>query len=191
MLYQELPRIDSTPLDGWGPWLAPLIAGAAAVTAAVVLLLTGQLVLAGLAVAAGVIGATILLRPSAARDLPPETLASGPDYSLVGAALGVSRDPLALTDQEGSLLIVNSAYRERFGNTPAVQLAASEEGRNGLELAQSMALRDGAGCVAGVETTAGNSRVEVERVGARDDLLLWRFPAPPAADPLNLAVRRI
>jgi hypothetical protein len=30
MLHQELPRIDSSPLDGWGSWLAPaLIAGAA------------------------------------------------------------------------------------------------------------------------------------------------------------------
>jgi len=30
MLYQELPRIESTPLDGWGRWLAPALIFAAA-----------------------------------------------------------------------------------------------------------------------------------------------------------------
>ena len=25
MLHQKLPRIDSTPLDGWGRWLAPAL----------------------------------------------------------------------------------------------------------------------------------------------------------------------
>ncbi len=54
-----------------------------------------------------------------------------------------------------------------------------------------MAWRDGAGCVAGVETSAGTSRVEVDRVGALSDLLLWRFPAAPAGDPLAVAARRI
>jgi len=54
-----------------------------------------------------------------------------------------------------------------------------------------MAWRDGAGCVARIETVAGTSPVEVDRVGARNDLLLWRFPEAPAADPLMIAVKRI
>jgi two-component system cell cycle sensor histidine kinase/response regulator CckA len=33
--------------------------------------------------------------------------------------------------------------------------------------------------------------VEVERVGSRNDLLLWRFPQPPPPDPLSIAVRQI
>jgi len=53
-----------------------------------------------------------------------------------------------------------------------------------------MAWRDGGGCVAGIETAAGPSPVEVERVGARADLLLWRFPSAAAPDPLSMAVRR-
>ena len=192
MLYQELPRIEPTSLDPWGRWLAPLILAAAGLTAAVVLAVVGQLVFGGVVAAGAVIGVLVLLRSSSATPaLPGETVVPTPDYSIVGAALGVSRDPLALTDRDGTLLVINAAYRERFGNTPAGQLAAGEEGRTGLELAQSMAWRDGAGCVAGVDTVAGSSRVEVERVGVREDLLLWRFPAPPAADPLNQATRRI
>jgi two-component system cell cycle sensor histidine kinase/response regulator CckA len=191
MLYQELPRIDSTPLDGWGRWLTPTLIGAAAITAAAVLLLVGLPPLAGIVVVVGAIGAAFSVRMSATTAAPSEPLIGGPDYSLVGSALGVSRDPVALTDGESSLLVVNSAYRERFGSVPPLQLAASDDARQGLKLAQSMAWRDGAGCVAGIETTAGTSPVEVDRVGARSDLLLWRFPQPPAADPLTIAIRRV
>ena len=93
--------------------------------------------------------------------------------------MGLSGDPVALTDGEGTLLVVNPAYRERFGSTPPLQLAASDQARDALELAKSMAWRDGAGCVAGVETAAGTSQVEVDRVGTLNDLLLWRFPGAP------------
>jgi two-component system cell cycle sensor histidine kinase/response regulator CckA len=54
-----------------------------------------------------------------------------------------------------------------------------------------MAWRDGAGCVAGIATSVGISPVEVERVGSRGDLLLWRFPDPSPPDPLNSAVKSV
>ncbi|HZU50789.1 MAG TPA: ATP-binding protein, partial [Sphingomicrobium sp.] len=191
MLYQELPRIDSTPLDRFGRWLGPVIAGAAAISIAVVLAVFGEFVLAGAAALAALIAAVVLVRRRPKMDLALEALTVAPDYSIVGAALGASRDPMALTDKDGAPLVINNAYQSRFGNCPPIEVASSDEARNGLELAQSMAWRDGAGCVAGVETKAGTSPVEVERVGARGDLLLWRFPAPPAPDPLTIAVRRI
>ena len=190
MLYQELPRIDSTPLDGWGRWLVPALVGAAAITAAVLLALAGLPLLAGVTILVGLAAIAISLRKSAGQS-PAELPAVGPDYSLVGSALGLSRDPVALTNGEGSLLVVNSAYRERFGSTPPLQVAADEDGRQGLKLAQSMASRDGGGCVAGIETVAGVSPVEVDRAGALGDLLLWRFPEPQAADPLVVATRRL
>ena len=191
MLYQELPNIDSTPLDGWGRWLAPTLIGAAAVSAAVILLLVGDFLLASIAVVTGLVGAVLSIWMSTAPQSPAEPLIGGPDYSLVGSALGLSRDPVALTDRESSLLVVNSAYRERFGSTAPLQLAENDEARQGLKLAQSMAWRDGAGCVAGIGTIAGTCPVEVDRVGAGNDLLLWRFPEAPAADALTIAVRRV
>jgi len=191
VLYQELPRIDETPLDGWGRWLVPALTAAAALTAGLVLLLVGQVVIAAVIVAAGAIGGVVALRKPAAAPQLAEPLAAGPDYSLVGSALGLSRDPIALTGGEGTLLVVNTAYRERFGNSPPLGVAANEQANEGLKLAQSMAWRDGAGCVARIETVAGTSPVEVDRVGARNDLLLWRFPEAPAADPLMIAVKRI
>ena len=191
MLYQKLPRIDSTPLDGWGRWLVPTLVAAAGLTAAVVLLLVGYALLAGALLVAGTVAAATLLNKRKPAEAPAEPLAAGPDYALVGSALSLSGDPVALTSGEGSLFVVNAAYRERFGSTPPLSLAISDDARQGLELAQSMAWRDGAGCVAGIETSAGAFPVEVERVGARSDMLLWRFPQSPPPDPMAIAVRQV
>jgi two-component system cell cycle sensor histidine kinase/response regulator CckA len=192
MLYQELPRIESTPLDGWGRWLAPAVLVAAALTIASLLVLIGQPLLAGAIMLGGLASAAFSYQRSRAPLEPDAALVVGPDYSLVGSALGLSREPTALTTSEGSLLIVNAAYRERFGGTRApLDLASDDQARDGLQLAKSMAWRDGAGCVAGIATAVGVSPVEVERVGSRGDLLLWRFPDPSPPDPLTSAVKRV
>ena len=119
-----------------------------------------------------------------------EPLSVGPDFSLVGSTIGLCAEPVALTSAEGSLLIANSAYRERFGGafTP-LDLGEDEDGRHGLNVAKTMAWRDGAGCATGVRTKTGTTAVEVERVGLSADLLLWRFPRPNQAAPLAIASR--
>ena len=191
MLYQELPHIDSSPLDGWSRWLAPILLVAAALTAAALLLAAGFAIVAGAAVIAGAIAAVFMLRRPEVAQQPTLPLTTSPDYSLVGSALGLSRDPVALTDGDGSLLVVNTSWRDRFAGTPPLEVAADEEAERGLKLAQSMAWRDGAGCVAAIRTKTGTNPVEVERVGGRSDLLLWRFPASSPPDPLSAATRRI
>jgi len=192
MLHQELPRIDATPLDGWGRWLMPAIIAAGALTVAVVFWLLGLRSMAALAAVAGVIGALFAWRRGRISPEVGEPLAaSGPDFSLVGSALGLSRDPVALTTSDGSLLVVNAAYRERFGSAAPSNVAANEQAGEGLKLAQSMAWRDGAGCVAGIETIAGISPVEIERAGTANDLLLWRFPEPPPPEPLTASAKRM
>ncbi len=100
-------------------------------------------------------------------------------------------EPAAITSQDGALLAANEAYRMRFDAVPPLKLPADEESTQSLLTAVSMAWRDGAGCVAGVATLAGTSAVEVQRAGLRSDLLLWRYPNPPSADPLALAVQGI
>jgi two-component system cell cycle sensor histidine kinase/response regulator CckA len=192
MLYQELPRIDSAPLDGWGRWLAPALVGGAGLSAALLLLLVGAPVPAALFLIAGAVGAAVAWRKADVPRAPNEPLLVGPDYSLVGSALSLHCDPCVLTTGEGSLLVANTAYRERFGGSrPPLELASDDEARKGLELARGMAWREGGGCVAGIATSAGSSPVEVERVGAADELLLWRFPDPAPPDPLASAARRV
>ena len=189
MLYQELPRIDSSPLDGWGRWLMPALVAGAALTGALLLLLIAQPLAAGVLALLGAGGAaTAYVRGRPVAASVGEPLAAGPDFSLVGSTLAMCRDPAALTNGEGTLLIANSAYRERFqGPHPPLELAADEEGRQGLAIAQGMAWRDGAGCVAGIETRSGKLSVEVERAGVHGDLLLWRFPRPASPDALTVA----
>jgi two-component system cell cycle sensor histidine kinase/response regulator CckA len=188
MLHQELPRIDSSLLDGWGRWLTPALITGAAVSIALLLLLVGQMPLAGVAAAMGIIaGGLTYWRGSRMRPVR-EALVAGPDYSLVGSALGMCGEPGALTSEDGSLLIANSAYRERFGGAPTpLDLGVDDDSRHGLEVARSMAWRDGAGCAARIETPKGQAAIEVERVGVHGDLLLWRFPRPAALDPMSVA----
>jgi two-component system cell cycle sensor histidine kinase/response regulator CckA len=193
MLYQELPRIESSRLDRWGRWLSPALAGGAGLTVALLAAIAGAplLLIAAIAVA-GVAGTALAFRSASPSKARAEPIAAGPDFALLGSAMGLSHEPVALTSGEGSLLIANAAYRDRFGGAlPPLELASDEDARQGLRLAQSMAWRDGAGCVAGIATSAGASPVEVERVGSLGELLLWRFPQPPAADPLTSAVKRI
>jgi two-component system cell cycle sensor histidine kinase/response regulator CckA len=121
----------------------------------------------------------------------PEVLAQGPDYGLVGAALALCEEPAAITSQDGMLLAANEAYRTRFEAVPPLKLPADEESSQSIVAAVSMAWRDGAGCAAGVATLAGTTAVEVQRAGLRNDMLLWRYPNPPSADPLALAVQGI
>ena len=192
MLYQELPTIESTALDGWARWLAPALIAGAAASAALLFLILGQPIAAGAIALAGVLAALFAILRAPASSTAGEPLVVGPDFALLGSALGLSSDPVALTTGEGSLLLVNAAYRERFGGAkPPLGLASNEEAQQGLSLAQTMAWRDGAGCVAGIETAAGTTPVEVERVGTQNDLLLWRFVKTAAPDPVTMAVNRM
>jgi two-component system, cell cycle sensor histidine kinase and response regulator CckA len=192
MLYQALPRIESTPLDGWSRWLVPALVLGAALSTALVLLLADLPLLAGVAAAAGAAAALVSRLRTRPHPLPAEPLVAGPDYSVVGAALGLAKEAAALTTGEGSLLIANAAYRERFGGArPPLELGSDEDAREALGMAKAMALRDRAACVAGVETSAGALPVEVERIGSSGDVLLWRFPEPAPADPLTQTARRI
>ena len=155
MLFQELPPIESTALDRWERWLSPGIIAAAGLSIGLVFLLFGLPILAAVAAAVGAGAALVAAVRSPKRDMVHEQLSLGPDYGLVGSALGLSREAAALTNEEGSLLIANAAYRQRFGGARApLDLASDQDGQQALAIARNMAWRDGAGCVAGVSTEA-------------------------------------
>ncbi|MEO7277962.1 MAG: PAS domain-containing protein, partial [Sphingomicrobium sp.] len=191
MLHQDIPFSDISRTGASGRWLAPVLVVAAALSAGVLALMVGQGLLAAVALIAGVGAALYLMRKAAPRVSIRDGIAAGPDYALVGAALGLSADACALSMADGGLLIANAAYRERFGAKPPLDLGIDEEAGHGLELARTLATRDGAGCVAGIATRAGACPVEVERAGISGELLMWRFPQAPPQDPVNAAVRRV
>ncbi len=191
MLYQKLPSIDSTPLAGRDRWLAPALLVAAGVSAAAIVLLAGLSLWSLLALLlAPAILAALYLKKADARSFE-SVPRQGADYALVGTALSLSDEPIALTDRDGSLLIANVAYREAFGTEVPRSLGIDEDSQRGLDLAHSMAWRDGAGCVTGIRTSGGVRPVEVDRGGATQDVLIWHFPKPAAPDALTTAVKRI
>ena len=193
MLQQDLPSLEAHPLDRAGALLVPGIAAAAALTVAGLAWIAGFPVIALLVVAASAValgGLSIMRSRRPAVDLAQAV--GGPDFSVVGAALELSKEAAAITDADGSLLLANPAYRQRFGGAQApLRLALDEESAEGLAMARQMAWRDGGGCVAGIKTSDGPAAVEVERIGARGDLLLWRFPNTRAEDPVALMAGRI
>jgi len=194
MLQQELPLLDSRPIDGASRWLVPAIAAAAALTGAALIWIAGAstAALLFLALCAVAFPAVALVRRRPAAPAPEiDQLVAAPDYSLIGSILGLTRDCAALTDSQGTLLAANAAYRERFGNRRPDRLAADSESGLSLEAARSMAWREGGGCAAGVQTESGTFALEVERSGARNDLLLWRFLKPMPSDPVTLAISRL
>ncbi|MFP5330459.1 MAG: response regulator [Alphaproteobacteria bacterium] len=194
MLLQDLPTIESRPLGGADRWILPAIGGAAAVTAAALLWMAGanQAALAVLAGAAVAIPTLSLLQRKRAPEAPDfQTFVSVPDFSLIGATLALTSDCAALTDSEGTLLAANAAYRERFDGRRPDKLPSTSEAAQSQQAALAMAWRDGGGCAAGIETAAGVFALDVERVGARNDLLLWRYLQPAPADPLSVATVRL
>ena len=162
-------------------------------TGALLLLLLGFPLSAALFALAGAVcvGAVMLLQ-ARSEPQPVAALSLAPDYSVVGSALGLSPEPAALTNGEGSLLIANSAYRDRFGGTCApLTLGSDPDSSQSLQQVKTMAWRDGGGCVAGVVTASGIAAVEVERVGSSGDLLLWRFPHAAPPDPMMVSAKRL
>ena len=184
--------IEAGRLDRAAPWLGPAVAIAAALSLAALAWIVGFPVAALTLAAIGAAAAVLL----AIRRKPPSVdlahAVGGPDFSVVAAALELAKEAAAITDADGSLLLANPAYRQRFGGAvPPARLALDEESAKGLAVASEMAWRDGGGCAAGIATAAGPSAVEVERIGARADLLLWRFPLAGRDDPVELATTRI
>jgi two-component system cell cycle sensor histidine kinase/response regulator CckA len=194
VLQQELPLLDSRPVDGMSRWLVPAIAAAAAVTGAGLLWVAGATTAAliFLVVCAIALPTAAFFRRPQAVDLPGiDQLVAAPDYSLVGSLLTLTADAAALTDADGRMLAANHAYSERFDGRPPQKLAKDEESGQAIAAARTMAWRDGGGCAVGIETPAGSFALEVDRVGARNDLLLWRFLKPTAGDPLVVAANRL
>ncbi len=192
MFHQELPDIAIGPDGAADRWLLPVIGAALAMTAAALLWMGGMLLAAGLVllVGLGVIGLATWRKERSA-PAPTESLAGSPDFSLVGSSLALCSESAAITSADGTLLVANTVYRERFGATPPFSLAADAESSDSLQAAVSLAWRDGASCVAGVSTIAGTAAVEVQLAGLSGDHLLWRFPDSPRPSPLAAAAQSV
>jgi len=181
-VFQDEPSQLTLAAERMSRWAVPAVAVGAALSVLLMMWLLGQPLIGGV-LAAAIAGAGLFAgRRKVPFAIAAEPLRQSPDFSVVAAALRLCPEPAALTTPQGTLLNANAGYRDRFGPVPPARLSVDEEGARSLELARTMAARDGAGCVAGIGIGEGRTSVEVERVGAQGDFLLWRFPRPASAE---------
>ena len=193
MLYEQLDLAEVEPLDGGFRWLVPALVAAAAVSGALLFFLIGQPIYSGLFLAGFVgmlVAAFVIDRRGSRRvELEPIVL---PDLALAGSALNLSSDAAAITDAEGALKAINSAYKARFSGTPGPLDVGGDKGAsNGLARLKDAALRDGEGSADVAVMDGAETKIEVSRIGVSRDLLLWRFTGESREDPLDLAANRI
>ncbi|HVF37453.1 MAG TPA: response regulator [Sphingomicrobium sp.] len=193
MLYEQLDLAEARPLEGGLRWLVPTLVAAAAASGALLFFLIGQPMF-GLLFMTGfvamLVAAFVIERRGGKRiEVPPVVL---PDLALVGSALAASSDAVALTDSDGTLRSVNPPYKALFKeNRPPLQLAEGQESVEALKALRDTALRDGESVASSIKLGTDVATVKVTRVGANQDLLLWRIASDVPPDPLDMAARRI
>jgi len=162
---------------------AALIALACGLVAALLILgAIGNLAVAAgfLATALVLAGALLLFR----RLFPPGRADSAePDWSVARALASNSLEAVAITDRAGRLVCANDRYEALFAGFPTPPgLPVEEAGVAELGAAGRAAWRDGAASVARLLVRGTPLRAEIERAGAEDDLLIWRFRGVDALD---------
>jgi len=176
MLDRQIALLEAEPPSGLN-WLVPVLVAAAAASGALLFAAVGEPMFAGLflaGVVAMLVAAFVLERRSVRAGVTVAPLPV-PDFSLAAAILGLSRDGAALSDASGRLLSANPAYRTRFGDSLPDTVGADDAARDALGTLRAAAWRDGQASADAVALRDQAAPVRVERVGARGDLLLWRF----------------
>ena len=176
MLDRQIALLEAEPPRGLS-WLVPALVAAAAASGALLFAAVGEPIFAGLflgGVVAMLVAAFILERRSLRAGVIVAPLPV-PDYGLAAAILGLSRDGAALSDASGRLLSANPPYRSRFGDLLPENVGRDDVASDALRNLRAAAWRDGHAAADLIGLRDAAAPVRVERVGARGDLLLWRF----------------
>lgn len=156
---------------------AIIIAAAVALSLLLVWLVTGEAILL-VVTAAGLIGLGGFLFVAARLQRPVDTSGdtAPPDWSVAYSAIELDRAAVAISDRAGRLLCANGRFNLWFEGLQAPpDLGLSESDRELLLKAGRSAWRDGRASVDAISKRAITYRVDVQRTGAADEYLLWRF----------------
>ena len=176
MLDRQIALLEAEPPSGLS-WLVPALVAAAAASGAVLFASVGEPMFAGLflaGVVAMLVAAFVLERRSVRAEVAITPLPV-PDFGLAAAVLNLSRDAAALSDASGRLLSANAAYRTRFGDLLPENVGEGDAAQVQLKSLRSAAWRDGQASDPSIALRGQAAPVRVERVGARGDLLLWKY----------------
>jgi len=162
---------------------AALIAGGCGLAAALVVLgAVRSLPVAGGFLAAGLLIAGVMI--AFRRLFPPSAdAAAEPDWDVARVLAANCPDAVAITDRAGRLVCANDRYEALFEGFPTPPgLPIDDAGVASLGSAGRAAWRDGAATVERLVARGTPLRVAIERAGAEDDLLVWRFGGAEGLD---------
>jgi two-component system, cell cycle sensor histidine kinase and response regulator CckA len=192
LLYEQFDLAEAEPLSGGLRWLVPALVAAAAVSGAAVYLLLGPQIYTALFLAVPIlmlVAAFFFDRRGARRvEVAPLIL---PDLALVGSAIGLSQDAVAMTEAGGALKSVNAAYKASFGQKPPLELGKGKQAGKAIAGLVEAARRDGEASMAEIPLANGPAAISLTRAGANGDLLLWRIVGAAAPDMLAVAAKRV
>jgi two-component system, cell cycle sensor histidine kinase and response regulator CckA len=192
LLYEQFDLAEAEPLSGGLRWLVPALVAAAAASGALLFFLLDQPLYGGLFLAgfvAMLVAAFIIDRRGTKRiEVAPLIL---PDLALVGSAIGLSQDAVAMTEADGTLKSVNGAYKSAFGQKPPIELGKTKAASKALLQLAEAAQRDGEASHADMALANGPATISALRAGTNGDLLLWRIVGAGPPDMLALAAKRV
>ncbi|HYZ47369.1 MAG TPA: response regulator [Sphingomonas sp.] len=114
------------------------------------------------------------------------------DWALTAAAIESESTAVALTGRDGVLICANGLYGDWFGGfVPPTALPVPEREAGRLRMAEERAWREGKARIERLQREAGPVSVDVVRIGAAEDHLVWRFRPLASLDMLNEARRLI
>lgn len=195
-VHTEMQRGNARNIVGLAPatgerGLLILVAGAAIISAILLLWIAGDAVLAaGFMASVLAIGALIF----AASRLFPARMPSQLefDWSLVREAADNDEIAVAVTDRIGRLVCANALHESWFGGPlapPALGLSNADEAA--LINAGRVAWRDGRSSAVQLQRDLLTFNVEILRTGRSEDHLIWRFRAAQNFDLVTEAHRLI
>jgi two-component system cell cycle sensor histidine kinase/response regulator CckA len=107
---------------------------------------------------------------------PTRAEAPEPDWSVARTLAATSPEAVAITDRAGRLVCANGRYETLFSGFPTPPaLPIDDAGVESLSTAGRTAWRDGSASVERLLARGMPITAEIERAGADDDLLVWRF----------------
>jgi two-component system, cell cycle sensor histidine kinase and response regulator CckA len=169
----DLLSLTGTPRSRW---TVPLLLGAMLISAAIILALMRDPLLAG-GFLAMLLGAAALL--FLARRLFPEVVAEAAvvtDWTVTRVAAATTDSAIAIVDRAGRLVCASDQYGEWFPGFPSPpDLKLTQRDTARMVEAGKAAWRDGDAHVEGVQRGNLLLDVHVLRTGRADDYLLWRF----------------
>ncbi|KQM18867.1 hybrid sensor histidine kinase/response regulator [Novosphingobium sp. Leaf2] len=165
------------------------VIGALVLSVLLVWLVSGDLLLMAVFLAAIAVFGTMAWALARRRAPAGEVEFAQPDWSVTVAGIERPDMAIAITDRAGRLTCANARFESWFGASAAPpRLSVTQPSSERLAEATRRAWRDGHSTAEMTNEDGAHWRADVRRVGRGDDFLIWRITSIGASDPVGEVV---